>query len=596
MKRRADLACLAILLAANPIVWFFDAGILSFSSSDALAYVTLGRDMVRSAALYVASWGHIDQGLILPPLYPLLIGIGSFFCDDLLRVASWISSLCLILAGIPFALLIRDITGRVVAVIAALLIPFTSLFQHAFAPLTEALFVFLTALALLVLGRSTESGETRSAVAVGLLCGLAFLARPVGLFLLAFALMWVAITAAAARGERSRAIVRQIATVLAGFLLISGPWAIGLFSQTGQHPLQRTFRIGSYSVSTDDPLVLADIRWIQETVQEDYESVYRSRRMMRRLITDASEMYENLVASSSSPDEKRSGPEKILHRIAVQPFGVVENLLGNTRSLWKKVGNWLFGLFIITSLTPLLVRRTGVPWQQRLMLGAWVWFYIAAVSLITDLISRYVVVVLPFLVLHIAVEVCALASLVAILRIPWRRSLLCAALLIPPASFYSVARASVKFRWAYSVDRALYAPLREFIQEGDVVFTPGPLDAYLLGAGFRILPDDTFDRVATYAEHTGVKWLVVSHMRHNAQQIKLYEHQWYARLHRWDVSRLFPSPGGTRLVKCCEADRGRILLYRFENDAAQGEATRRLVDSEPDPGQDWPANGSDDGQ
>ena len=46
------------------------------------------------------------------------------------------------------------------------------------------------------------------------------------------------------------------------------------------------------------------------------------------------------------------------------------------------------------------------------MLSAWVWFYILAVSLITDLISRYIVVVLPFLVLHIALEVCALASMV----------------------------------------------------------------------------------------------------------------------------------------------------------------------------------------
>jgi hypothetical protein len=566
MKQWADLACLAILLAANPVFWFFDAGILHSFSPDAIAYVTLGREMVTDASLYIASWGHIDQGLILPPLYPLLIGLGSFFCDDLLRVASWISSLALILAGIPFALLIRDVTGRVVAVFVALLIPCGPLFGHAFTPLTEALFVLLTALALLVLGRSTESGETRSTVAAGLLCGLAFLARPVGLFLLAFALMWVAITASAARGERSRSIARQVAAVLAGFLLISGPWAIGLFSQTGQHPLQRTFRMGIYSVSSDDPEVLEDIRRIQESVQEDYESLYRSRRMMRKLIPDATEMYSHLAVSSSSPDADRSGLEEILHKIATQPFGVFERLLGNTRSLQKISGSWLFTLFIITSLTPLLIRRRGAPWQRRLMLSAWVWFYILAVSSITDLVWRYVVVALPFMLLHIAMEVCALASMVAILRVPWRRIVLCVALMMPPLSALSFRTAPAKFDHAYSVDPASYAPLREFIREGDVVFTLRPEDAHLLGAGYRTLPDDSLDRVATYAEHTGVKWLIVARRRNNRQQIKLYDHQWY--------SELVP-PDDRRLVKCCQTNAGQIILYQFRNYSAPDDATRR---------------------
>jgi hypothetical protein len=568
MKQWADLACLVILLAANPVFWFFDAGILHSFSPDAVAYATLGREMVTDAALYIASWGHIDRGLILPPLYPLLIGLGGFFCDDLLRVASWISSSSLILAGIPFALLIRDVTGRVVAVFAALLIPCSPLFGRAFAPLTETLFVLLMALSLLVLGRSTESGETRSPVAVGLLCGLAFLTRSVGLFLLAFALMWIAITAPAARGGRSRSIARQVAAVLAGFLLISGPWAIGLFSQTGQHPLQRTFRMGIYSVSSDDPEVLEEIQGIQESAREDYKSLYRSRRAMRKLIPDATEMYEHLAVSSSNPDADRSGLEGILHKIATQPFGVFERLLGNTRSLQEISGSWLFTLFIITSLTPLLIRRRGAPWQRRLMLSAWVWFYILAVSLITDLVSRYIMVTLPFLLLQIAMEVCALASMVAILRSPWCRIVLCAALMMPPPSALSFRTAWNKFDRAYSADRAAYVPLREFIREGDTVFSPTPLDAHLLGAGYRILPDDSIDRVATYAEHTGVKWLIVARRWHNRRQIKLYDHQWY-------FERVLPSPDDRRLVKCCEADEGDIILYEFQSDSAQDDATRR---------------------
>jgi hypothetical protein len=202
------------------------------------------------------------------------------------------------------------------------------------------------------------------------------------------------------------------------------------------------------------------------------------------------------------------------------------------------------------------------------MLSTWVWFYILAISAITDLISRYIIVVLPFLVLHIALEICALASTVAILRTPWRRAVLCVALLMPLPSALSFTTTSAKLEESYSVDPASYAPLKEFIQEGDAVFTPAPLDAHLLGAEFRTLPDDSLDKVATYAGHTGVKWLVVARKWHNRRQIELYDHQWYIRL------LLFPSPDNPRLVKCCETNEGRVVLYEFQSDSAQGEATR----------------------
>jgi hypothetical protein len=277
-------------------------------------------------------------------------------------------------------------------------------------------------------------------------------------------------------------------------------------------------------------------------------------------------MYENLAVSSSHPDVDRSDLEKILHKLATQPFGLIERFLGNIRSLQKISGPWYVVLFIITSLTPLLVRRRGAPWQRRLMLSAWVWFYILAVSSITDLIPRYIVVILPFLVLHIAMEICALASMLSIIRVPGCRIVLCAALMMPPASALAVTTAFDRFEVAYSAaDPALYAPLREFIQEGDVVFSPAPLDAYLLGAGFRVLPDDSLDRVATYAERTGVKWLVVARKWHNRRQLEFYNHQWYIEL-------AFPTPDGPRLVKCCEADGGRIILYEFQSDSARGRA------------------------
>jgi len=112
--RPADMLCLGLVVLTNPVLYFFNHSPY-YVPPDSVAYATLGRRFFSDFLFYLPSWGHVDSGLILPPLYPLLIALGAPFTENLLNLAEWISSASLLLAGIPLYLLVRRRAGRVVA-------------------------------------------------------------------------------------------------------------------------------------------------------------------------------------------------------------------------------------------------------------------------------------------------------------------------------------------------------------------------------------------------------------------------------------------------------------------------------------------------
>jgi hypothetical protein len=95
--------------------------------------------------------------------------------------------------------------------------------------------------------------------------------------------------------------------------------------------------------------------------------------------------------------------------------------------------------------------------------------------------------------------------------------------------------------------------------------SPNPLEAYMLGGMWRALPNDHLDKVVRYANHTGVRSMMVTHARHNAQQLKLYRYRWY------QDPRLESKATGL-LEKCCDARGGHYALYRFAKLEPSSEA------------------------
>jgi hypothetical protein len=52
---------------------------------------------------------------------------------------------------------------------------------------------------------------------------------------------------------------------------------------------------------------------------------------------------------------------------------------------------------------------------------------------------------------------------------------------------------------------------RQFIGQGEPVFSIGPYHAYVAGGTWRVLPNDSLEKIAKYAAHTGVRWMIVVH-------------------------------------------------------------------------------------
>ena len=278
--RQSDLIYLAILLFAAPILWFSDQRFGDLSP-DGVAYLTLAKSLLRDGRLYLESWGHIDEGLILPPLYPALIAGSTPFFSDSIEAALTLSLVCSALTLVVLFLLIRDVAGRQVAVVACLAIAWNTVFiEQAFSVLTEALFIFATSCALLALAGAVTRKSVGLAFLCGVLGGLAFLARQVGLVVPVFCVLWALLAELRSRPLRSPLRISCPLFILLGSALVIGPYAGVLWAETGQHLLQRVgraslnplggagvqpmprwqrFRMERYVVETNDARVLEEI-------------------------------------------------------------------------------------------------------------------------------------------------------------------------------------------------------------------------------------------------------------------------------------------------------------------------------------------------
>ena len=80
----SDLGWVVLLLCVNPVVyeWVFSLSIGSFFPDSPL--YMMAADRLGSGKFWVDGWGHVDQGVILLPVYPVLLhlfemmGVGRF--------------------------------------------------------------------------------------------------------------------------------------------------------------------------------------------------------------------------------------------------------------------------------------------------------------------------------------------------------------------------------------------------------------------------------------------------------------------------------------------------------------------------------------
>jgi 4-amino-4-deoxy-L-arabinose transferase-like glycosyltransferase len=546
------------LLLTNPVVYDIGCSFARFSP-DSIKYVTLARAMARELDLYLFSFGHVDLGQVLPPLYPSLIAIGSAFSNDLLAVAEIVSSLASIVAVVPLYLFLARATSRLIGAGTLLLIQISGFYlEQALLPLTEATFICVSAWGLLLLDRASRRGAVPgTAFLAGATSAGVFLARQVGVVFVGFALGTVALEVLRSERAARSTSLRRAAAFVVGLGVVLAPYAAALFVQTGQSPLTQTFRKGLYGVhATPEDLQVIDRLRLADP--GSISQIYAERRKLRRLDPDASEMYTYLLDSGDDGHEASGVFGRWGDRLRDSPRRLVANL-GHVESY---LGIGWFGLFVASFSMLFFDRRASEHGRALRLTCAWTASYLAALSLLTGKVDRYVVVILPFAMIQVACAGFALRRRVEERSRSDRTRRLAhwlpAAPLVVGAVFAPVYFWNLDPQPKTRETHLRLGAIRQKIAAGEPVFSLTQLEAYLVGGTFRVLPNDSLDRIAEYGRRTGVRWLLVRRDAAALQEAQLYDNApWYLD---W-MSRRGHEPG-VRLR--AETADGALALYEFE--------------------------------
>lgn len=509
-------AVLLAVVALNPLLyaWWHTAG---GAFPDSVAYLLMSRAIVEHGDLFLAHYGHVDAGLILPPLYPLAVGAASAIYPDPILVSQWLNGLALLLATIPLFLWVEKAANAWVAAAAVLAVQWQPFYVvHGTSTLTEAFFVLgictLAYWAGTLLTRPARSAAPFLLLGAGI--GALFLVRQIGLFMLPTLIGLVVLL-----DWRSRprpAIARTLATaamLVLGFTALTGPYAWALHAQTGKMPWTQSFRLNQYAVQAP-----AGAGAPAADAPSTYAEMYAGRRELRKLLPDASEM-EGYALRGAPP---AAGVRDWL----ATPAGWLANLWANTQHAVHLLG--ALTVILAAAGVALAALRPGAAGTAcwRLLMPAALAGYFAVLSVLTGLVERYVEVMLPLLIAQAAVglylTVTATAAAARLPRVAW----LALAVAIVGLVMLSAPTSLLATPLSRKVGEKA-SPITEcsrLVREGEGVFSFHPVEAYLLGGSHRIIPNDSLQRIATYGRRTGTRWLLFQRSNATDREILLYGH------------------------------------------------------------------------
>lgn len=555
-SHRTDLLCVLGLLAVNPVLYRLDQS-LRYFPPDAVAYAELARDLIERGRFFLASWGHVDVGLVLPPVFPALVGAADLVLDDSLRAAEWVARLCF-LAAVPFLYAVaRARCTPAAAFTVCALLPFELSFHRlAFTPLTEASFILALAATLTLADAAfRERCSAATVIALGVACAATFATRQIGIVVAGFCLAWLAVLHFAAPRLAGAEVRRRMGLVALGFVVVAVPHGAIVLAQTGVTPFEQRFRMGTYRVEATDPSVQRELAQMRGTAVDDYEDVLRRRRALRRLVPDGREMYQFLVepdeasTRGAAADDWLRGPGTLTTRLR-------DNVLHLSAAL-----GWPLLLAILASFaTPFAWPSAAHGRATRLVLPALSLAYLVVLSGFGALVVRYVEVLIPLLAIQVAGELGVLWQRAGAGRAGWLAraavmALVGAILVGIPHRFDALAlhpaRGEADLRLAELYGRTSRA---------EPAFCLVPLDCHRIGSRFRILPNDGLEQVARYARATGVEWLLVSsESTHDREQRRYDRTAWY-------FDPALADTGQDILEPCCTSESGSHRLFRFRSD------------------------------
>jgi 4-amino-4-deoxy-L-arabinose transferase-like glycosyltransferase len=176
-----------------------------------------------------------------PPLHPLATALLTPLVGTIERAGVVVSALAGATIILPVWWLTRRVFGPTAAWIAVLLSVTNPLLIHwSTHALTEPLFILLSVSAIAILFCATEGGSIGWLMVGGLVCGLAYLTRVVGLSLFVF-LAGFLVLFHLRIGTPFRDILARVSVACFGFLLIALPYASYLRTQLGYWSIGGTY-------------------------------------------------------------------------------------------------------------------------------------------------------------------------------------------------------------------------------------------------------------------------------------------------------------------------------------------------------------------
>jgi hypothetical protein len=167
------------------------------------------------------------------PLYPILIGVVTFFIDSRILPSLIISILAGALAAPAVFYLVRQSYGaREAAIAAAIAVFYPHLINSVFALGTENVFLLLIAGLLIVGWKALQNDSPKDYFLTGILVGLAYLTRPEGFGYVGFFGLLILGKSFWQKSAPPK-ILLKIAALLLGFLILAAPYLFYLKSETG---------------------------------------------------------------------------------------------------------------------------------------------------------------------------------------------------------------------------------------------------------------------------------------------------------------------------------------------------------------------------
>jgi len=507
-----DISLILLILLLNPIISTF---IFETKSSlpDTYAYIAQAENLYRNFQFHTGAWGHIDNSLILPPLYPLLIAFFITFGMSGIDSAILISQLSGFLFSIFAFLYLCAFTNRIVAVVSVLSIQLTYIyFNFASLALTEALFIALLSGTLLLIYKFINKPDKAMfiyPVILGIACSLVFLSREIGITILILVLIFSLFNILQEGIHPGNTSYKKVIMIIFGFSILTIPYYYVRTIQTGQDPLSRNFRLGDYMVEISDVHIVRKIEMLKTTTVNTYIEIYKTRRELMELLPDSSEML-GYVVYADNDKEKYKIYSRIISTIQT-PEKYIGQIFDKLILLKMGAGTGVFILFVILSITAFLYPVSARSRRTRIIIPLFVVLYLLLLAVFPSQISRYVEIIIPLLLIHICLELYVLIDSFAGKKMMSKNIVTGTILIIFPVIVLAGSPKLFYDKQIFSHNELMNKKLDELsaVVNGEPVFTQFPAVAYSVGGQYRLLPNDRIDKVARYAGKTGVRWMLL---------------------------------------------------------------------------------------